>query len=367
MKAGKRARGSVFQRSQDGRWVVRITLPDSKRITRYALTKAEAEEKLAVLLVQAQQGEAVPVSELTLERWLSEYIERHSRGKSVSTYRNYKHQAGVISRGLGRHRLDKLTPQQVQTWADGLRLSARTNNKALQLLRSALDEAMALGHVSRNVALPVKLARQPAKKAGVSWTQDEARRFLAANESTSYHLLWKLGLQTGMRIGELLALRVGDYNAETATLRVQRSLKLSGEGQRRDVGATKTEASNRVVHLPPDAVVVVEAQLQRRELLAGGAGWRDEGWLFPSTVGTLQGYSNVRRAWLEALQRAAVPELRLHDMRVTFISLALRRGVKPEVVARMVGHTSPLITMRIYRQVFADELEDAAALVAELV
>lgn len=50
---------------------------------------------------------------------------------------------------------------------------------------------------------------------------------------------------------------------------------------------------------------------------------------------------------------------------MTFISLALRRGVKPGVVSKMVGHTSPLITLRIYRHIYADELEDARGLVSQ--
>ncbi len=81
----------------------------------------------------------------------------------------------------------------------------------------------------------------------------------------------------------------------------------------------------------------------------------------------MYGYDNARRAWRQAIARAGVPVIRTHDMRVTFISLALKRGVKPEVVARMVGHSSPLITLRIYRQVFDDEIEEAGEMVANLV
>ena len=62
-----------------------------------------------------------------------------------------------------------------------------------------------------------------------------------------------------------------------------------------------------------------------------------------------------------------MPRIRTHDLRVTFISLALRRGVKPEVVAKMVGHTSPLITLRIYRHIYEDELDTARELIADLV
>ena len=369
MKAGKRARGSVFQRKQDGRWVVQVALPEGKRLVRYATSKAEAEEKLAVLLVQQQQGEAVPVSELTLERWLEEYTRRHNVGRAQSTINDRKYMVRhICAGGMGKVRLDKLTPARVQQWADGLTYSHRTNSKALQLLRSALNEAMALGHVSRNVALPVTLQRQPAKKAGTSWTQQEAQAFLAANEGTGHYLLWRLGLQTGMRIGELLALRVEHYDATTGVLMVRGTVSASaGRAVRKAVNKPKTASSVRDVYLPPDAQETVRQMLARRERLSGGAGWRDEGWLFPSEVGTIIPYDNARRAWKAALGRADVPPIRTHDMRVTFISLALRRGVKPEVVARIVGHASPLITLRIYRQVFDEELTEAAAAIQGIV
>ena len=296
-------------------------------------------------------------------------MRRHNVGKAQSTITDRKYLARYIcAGGMGRLRLDKLTPARVQAWADSLTYSHRTNSKALQLLRSALDEAMALGHVSRNVALPVKLARQPARKAGTSWTQDQAQQFLAANEGTGHYLLWRLGLQTGMRIGELLALRVEHWDESAGVLKVRGTVTAAaGRSVRQAVGKPKTAAAVRDIPLPEDARDTVRAMLARREVLAAGAGWRDEGWLFPSSVGTVIPYDNARRAWKEALGRADVPPIRTHDMRVTFVSLALKRGVKPEVVARIVGHASPLITLRIYRQVFDDELWDAADAIAGLI
>lgn len=390
MKQGKRALGSVFLRASDGRWVARVTLPDGKRVTRYAASKAEAEGKLAALLVQASQGEAVPVSALTVGLWLDQYLERANRGRAAATVRDRKYLAAHIRARLGRTRLDRLTPAQVQTWADTLTGSHRTRLKSLQLLRGALNEAVALGHLPRNAAAPVKLERHAARMAGTSWTQEQARAFLTANADTAQAYLWTLALQTGARIGELLALRLGDYDPVRGTLRIERTVTLAhGQQTRKAVGPPKTASGHRTFPLPPDARATLEAQLARREELKrkAGAVWQEQGWLFPSEVGTLLGYDNVRRAWRGALDRAQqvmteewarlprqegekppeFPRVRTHDMRVTFISLALKRGVKPEVVSRMVGHSSPLITLRIYRQVFEDEIKEAGQMVARLI
>jgi len=371
----KRKLGSVFQRKQDGRWAAAVTLPDGKRVTRYVHRdhpnpERGVHELLATLIVEAGTQAGILSAGATVSEWLDQHLVRINRGRAAATVRDRKYLARSITTTLGRIRLDKLTAAQVQAWIDQLPGAHRGRLKALQLLRSALNEAMALGHLTRNVALPVTIERQPARKAGTSWTVEQAQTFLVANEKSGQYLLWKLGLQTGARIGELLALRVGDYTPERGSLRIERTVTLgAGAGTRREIGKTKTEAGTRTFPLPQDARRTVEAMIERGERLAAKAGpaWQEQGWLFPSEVGTMYGYDNARRAWRQAIARAGVPVIRTHDMRVTFISLALKRGVKPEVVARMVGHSSPLITLRIYRQVFDDEIEEAGEMVANLV
>ena len=92
------------------------------------------------------------------------------------------------------------------------------------------------------------------------------------------------------------------------------------------------------------------------------------GFLVPPVKASRAENEKIGIALRQVRKRAPdVPRIRTHDLRVTFISLALRRGVKPEVVARMVGHSSPLITLRIYRQVFEDEFTEARDMLADLV
>lgn len=391
-QAGKRKLGSVFQRKQDGRWAAAVTLPDGRRVTRYVPPEQRdperaAHELLAKMITTLATGDLTPPSELTLERWLIEYLERANRGRAAATVKDRAYSAGYLNAAMGKVKLERLTPQQIQRWADTAKhpkseaksqrkfedqpLSHRAKLKALQLLRSALSEAVALGYITRNPAAPIRLERRPTTMKGVAWTPAQAQAFLAANEGTTLLPLWRLALQTGARLGELLALKVRDYDSEAGTLRIERTLKF-GEGKdaRRTVGPPKTERANRTFRLPSDAKVTLAAALERRERLKQEAGsrWEEGDWLFASETGSLIPHGNAHRAWRLALKRAPdVPPVRPHDLRHTFISLALRRGVKPEVVARMVGHSSPLITLRIYRQVFDDELQDAADLIADLV
>lgn len=383
----KRALGSISRR-KDGRWEVKVSLPSGKRSTRYVSPSVPNGEKaahalLARMLAEVERYSGIVPASTTLGDWLELYLERANKGRAAGTIRDRKYLARKITAGLGKVRLSKFTPARVQAWADELEGSHRTRVKTLQLLRSALDEAVSLEHIQRNPASATRLERQAARQVGESWTQEQAQWFLRANEGSAQYNLWKLGLQTGARIGELLGLKVSDYNPQTGNLRIERTVKVAheGSGKRFTTGAPKTPGSVRTFKLPPDAQLTVQAQLAHVAALRARAGehWAAEGWLFPSEVGTLIPPDNARRAWRWALQRTdkwlaaqgveapGFPHIRTHDMRVTFISLALRRGVKPEVVAKMVGHSSPLITLRIYRKVFAEELDEAREMVANLV
>lgn len=390
---GKRKLGSVYHRKAKGLWSAAVSLPDGRRVERYVERdhpdpERGAHELLAKLITELGAGDLLPAGELTVAEWMERYLQRANRGKAFATIRDREYTTRHITAGLGKVRLDRLTPARIQHWIDRSDLNHTTLLKTVSFLRSALRDAVALGHLTRNPADVVRTPRQVHVMKGVAWTPEQARQFLAANEDTGYILLWRLGLQTGARIGELLGLKVSDFDSRKAMLRIERTVKVGPEVNGKPTiitGPPKTVNATRSFRLPPDAVATIEAQLARVARLKKEAGpfWQEGGWLFPSEVGTLIRPDNARHAWREAIHRAQeleletakregrkpdlLPVIRTHDLRHTFISLALRRGVKPEVVSRMVGHSSPLITMRIYRQVFEEELDEAGEMIAELI
>lgn len=370
----RRRRGSISQRP-DGRWQVRLTRRDGRRITEYIPAgtpdgERAAEDVLARLITEELDSNTEP-SRMRLSAWLAEYLAQINKGKAASTVRNRERYMADINAALGRQPLAKLTPRMCQRWANELGGAHSERSKKVQLLRAALDEAVALDYLSRNPARIVKLERQrERRKVAQAWTAEQAAQFLQANEGRAWVYLWRLALLTGARIGELLALQIDDYDPLRRTLTIQRTQKRShGTGSRNTVGEPKTPAAFRTIPLGADAVEAIEAQLKRREQLVADAGelWDEENWLFPTGLGTFIAYDNARRAFVRDVQRAGVPKIRTHDMRVTFISLALRRGAKPEVVARIVGHSSPAITLGIYRQVYQDELDDTRSLLDSLI
>ena len=254
----KRRPGSVFQRKQDGRWAAAVTLPGGKRVTRYLPPgtpnpERAAYELLARLMTEASTGDLAAPSELTVERYLADYTKRANRHSKPSTIYDRSRTVRLINTSLGSTRLDRLTPQQVQRWLDGVALSQRSRIKGLQLLRAACAEAVALGMLTRNPAAPVKLPRMPQRPKGTAWTAEQARSFLMANADTPHAHIWRLALQTGARIGELLALRLEDIDGQQ--LHIRRTVTRSQDsGSRTATGPPKTAAADRYFPLPPDAL-----------------------------------------------------------------------------------------------------------------
>ncbi len=134
--------GSVYYQQSRERWVASLVV-DGKRRVLYGKTRQEVARRLASALKDAEQGVPLPSAQLTVERFLAQWLEEVARPKlKASTYRSYEQLIRVhITPALGRHLLAKLTPQQVQSFlndeaASGL--SPRTVQYLHALLRSAL-------------------------------------------------------------------------------------------------------------------------------------------------------------------------------------------------------------------------------------
>ena len=265
---------------------------------------------------------------------------------------------------------------------DGLRLRAlyqelqqdtplgRTRVQLHSLLSMALDFGVGLNIVSANPAKSVKppavgpSRRERAEDDGevIVWTPEEARALMqvALADQTPFGYAVALGLQTGLRRGELLGLRWKDINWERRELTVRQAVKLdttAEPGARRQVGDTKTRSSRRTMPLNQAALSTLEAARAWQERAAlETAGWRSSGFVFTTEVGEVQHPANLKRTLARLCRAAGVPVRSPHTMRHTFASVALSVGLRIELVSRLLGHANTDVTMRVYRHFYQHEL-----------
>lgn len=183
-----------------------------------------------------------------------------------------------------------------------------------------------------------------------TWSRDEAGRFLAVAEADRLAALWDLAITTGLRHGELLALRWSDYDPATGALSVQRQLSDDGVPE-----APKTPSAYRVVTVPPRT----RAALARHRAAQARRGLAFAGAIFTNRDGGYLHRTNVRRAFARLSAKAGVPAIHFHDLRHTCATLMLAGGVPVKVVQVRLGHSSAATTLQVYAHVTPGQ--DAAA------
>lgn len=200
-------REGTITRRADGRWEARITLEDGKRKCFYGKTRQEVAARLLQAQHDVDKGLPVLDERQTLEQYLAtwtEAVKAQIRGSSWRRYRDYVH-IHLIP-GLGRISLAKLTPQQVQLLYArklGEGLSPSTVHHMHGVLHRALDDALRMGLVQRNVTDMVRAPRRRGREM-VALTEEQGRQLLQAVEGDRFEVLYVLALTTGMREGELL-------------------------------------------------------------------------------------------------------------------------------------------------------------------
>lgn len=355
--------GSVFQR-KDKRWVVQIELEDGKRKTYYVKSKQEGKDKLKKLQREIEQGTLVTGPQQTVKHYLEYWLEEvHKPNIKVSTYVKYRKliQSYIIP-ALGEIKLEKLTPQHVkslynQKQRDGL--APKTIHSIHGVLHKALDNAVLWNLVSRNVCKVVKPPRL-VKTEKPSLTMEEAHKLLKSIRGHRLEVLLTLALTTGMRRGEILALRWSDIDFKKKLVRVRRTVDyIPRHGYVEN--EPKTAAGRRSITLA-DFVLDRLKQHRTRQLEAkskAGPDWEDRNLVFTDLTG---GYFNSRyleKLFPQILAEAGLPPMRFHDLRHSAATLLLEMGVSMKGVQEILGHSSYIITADTYTHVLPTQQPEA--------
>jgi integrase len=346
-------------RRKDGLYMARYwveTPKGSKRKTIYGKKRDEVADKLARALAERADGIVYDDENLTVGEYLNSWLKGSVRGSvRQSTFDRYEIAVRVhIKPALGRVKLKKLSPAHVAGFYQD-RLAAGSApasvNKLHVTLRKALDQAVKWHMVPRNVAEAVKAPR-PAPPEMRTLSAEETRKLIEVARGDKLGALYMLAVHTGMRQGELLALKWQDVDLENAKLSVRRTLTMSNG--RILLGELKTKKSRRTIRLTDAAIQALHEHLARQ--LEGmerlGDAYRDEGLIFASQVGTPINPTNLRRRSFAALlRRANLPKIRFHDLRHTCATLLLSRNVHPKYVQELLGHANIAITLDTYSHV----------------
>lgn len=289
---------------------------------------------------KAELGELYEAAPETFGAFLSGWLVRYRQRVRASSYHRtlevLKHMESFADTPI-----PKLVASDVEDYFLALgRTAPRQAELGLQTLKKVLKDARARGQTVPEAIFNVKPARRERREMRfLSWDQVEE---LAANTVEPYGNLVQLAALTGLRQGELFALRDSNLDLEAGTITVTHTL-YQGEYL-----PPKTGAARRRVDLTPTALRLLKEQLLAR--VPNG-----DSLVFPSPEGRPLNDDNFRsRVYTPACKRTGLGGLRFHDLRHTYAALMVRAGANPKYLQAQMGHTSIRVTLDDYGHLFPD-------------
>jgi integrase len=339
--------GTLYKEDVPGRqprWVSEayVNLPDGRRKrVRGRGPDAEAAISDRMKRVRALEEDNPDLRRLTVAQLAARWTEARSpawRASTIASYRTMldRHILPVIG-DYRVARLGSLDAQQVLGRI--LRVSENKHvaaaNRARRTMHALFAFARESGLIRENPIDGVRSIRLPEKERGW-WTRAQALAFLTACGRSPYRDLFHAAITSGLRLGELLALRWRDVDERGFTVRRTYSAHVPGKIQ----DAPKSRGSVRTVPVPASLSARLEPRRGRADAL-----------VFASRTGKVLNPSNVNRALRRYAIAAEVPILTAHDLRRTYASMLAEAGYSPKVIQRLLGHATVDLALRVYTSV----------------
>lgn len=356
-------KGHIRKRGEDS-WELKYDIgPDpltGRRRIRYCTfrgARRKAEEKLRELLYQVDRGEHVDPTKITVTDLLDRWLKHAGSQVSPKTHERY---AQLVEKNIapimGEHKLRALRSIHIdEAWsrllADGRLdgkggLSPQTVKHCHRVLKQALGQAVRWQLLARNPADYVDPPRVPRKELIVLDPMATAR-LLKGIKETQFYIPTLIAVLTGLRRGEVLALRWRHVDLDSGRLSVIQSLEQTKAGLR--FKETKNRRARHVV-MPPLLRSGLRAhKVRQAEALLGlGVRQTDETLVVCRYDGAPMNPEYLSREFPVAVTRMGLPRVNFHNLRHSHATQMLLCGVHPKITQERLGHSSISITMDLY-------------------
>jgi integrase len=369
-------RGHIRKRSKDS-WEITIDLPrglDGKRRQKTQTikgTKKDAEKEMTNLLNRLDKGSYVKAHKKTVTEYLNEWlnhIEQTTIGRK--TFEGHKQHIEIyITPIIGDIDLLRLEPFDIETMYTELRKSGRKKSKGglseqtikhiHSTLNNALKRAVKWKLLVNNPCNDVDKPK-PKKVEMQALDENEIASLIRSSENTRMYAPIIVAVTTGLRRGELLAMRWKDLDFKRQVLHVRQTVETTKTNL--SFKEPKSKSGKRSITLPQ---VTIDALLKHRkeqneQRLMLGSGYKNLDLVFPNYDGDIwhpDVFSNVFRRLAIKIK---LKTTRFHDLRHTHATQLLLQGIHPKVVQERLGHSTIVITLDTYSHVLPNMQEEAA-------
>ena len=314
---------------------------------------------------------AVTLGDYLTDTWLP---ERQRRVRATTAYRYGWMIERYIVPTIGRYALRSIRTEHLNDFYTALSasggqhgdgLAAKTVHEVHLIVCSALTQTTEQGLTRANVALRAQRPRPHARprRGPETWTAQELTAFLGAAGGHRLYPALHLTATTGMRRGEIVGLRWGDWNPDLHQLSISRTRQALGG--RSTEFATKTRTSRRCLELDVNTEHVLECWRDRQRNDGHHIGTRDS--MFTNTGGEPLHPESISQLFARIVARSGLPRIRFHDLRHTHASLLVAAGIPVKVVSERLGHAHPSFTIHTYQHLLPGMCAEAAHRFADLI
>lgn len=339
-------RGENIYKRKDGRYEGRYIKGydnDGKAKLGYVYSPSYAgvKAKLSACRTKAEKSERLTPTEMTLEVWVEQWIEslKHIKESTKMIYRSQM--KNHVTGSIGKIKLKKLNQPILQDFVD--RLTENYSAKSVRIIYSTLKLALQAAHknyyiydIYSEIILPKLTQKTVRVLSRDEQKQLEAVIFRAENR---YDIGILVCLYTGIRIGELCALRWENINLKNGTIKIEQTAQRIDDGvdakTKINFNSPKTPASVRVIPIPDFLI----HELEKYKKSAGYI-LRDNGEYTDAR--------NISRRFKKLLEEAGIEDMNFHATRHTFSTRALELGFDAKTLSEILGHASVTTTLRLY-------------------
>ncbi|MBV9201241.1 MAG: site-specific integrase [Alphaproteobacteria bacterium] len=357
-----------------GAWELKFDVQseNGQRKTRYVTFhggKRDAQKKLTELLDRVNKGSFIDPLKTTLSEFLDRWEGWAATQVSAKTLERYKdlltHHVRPHLRGRPVQKLRtvdfaELYGKLQSPKPDGAGLAPRTVGHVHRLLHRVFGHAVKWSVIGANPVTAAEPPRVQRREIDIL-DPDQIRAVLHALRGHRLYPVVVIALATGMRRGEIVALRWADIDLDGGKIRVERSLEETKAGLA--FKEPKTKAGRRTVGIPPSVAAELRSHRRRQQeqrLALGLGGAAADDLVLPRPDGGVWPPDRLSSNWAKAVRSMKLPRVTFHALRHTHVSQLIAAGLDVVTVSRRIGHSNPTITLSVYAHLFGNTDDRAA-------
>lgn len=346
MKITKRNNRDLYRAS--------VKLPNGKYKSIYGKTKKEAEEKAEKLKQDIVNDLYKEPSDVTLGQWYEYWKDNYLLDLKPRTVDAYKSIYRLYLKPVFEDRkLQSIERSEIQELINDLydkqNLSSKTAKNTATVLKKMFREAIKFGIVATSPVEGITLPRKKGNTNQIRYLrEDKIASFISTVRELypDYAPYYEFLLYTGLRLSELLGAQIEQYNPYNSTLRIDRQVMMTH-------GYELTTPKNdviRTIHLNDRCIEIIEDSITQTMKFRekGFSDYNPGNFIFINLDGSNLKLSTFYKRFKRIVEAIGMPELRVHDLRHTYATLALESGMDIKTLQENLGHSDPAFTLKRY-------------------